>query len=88
MPALDVLDCGIDSDGRAKPGKLSPNHAIRAGETRDSPDRCRVKHRVRGDAQVTEDLVQAVRAHRAQLRGLADIRAEHVSQAGPKPVER
>ena len=84
---LEVTNRGVDTDLIAEFRVLSPNHRVGIAELRNASHHCGIDGRTRRDLQVRQHLMQAVGRDRAQVRGLADVRAQYVGQARSQPIE-
>ena len=84
---LQVTNRGVDTDLIAEFRVLSPNQRVGIAELRNASHRCGIDGRARRDLQVRQHLMQAVGRDRAQVCGLADVRAQYVGQARSQPIE-
>ena len=85
---LQVVYGGINADLLPQLKILPPDQRFGIAELRQPAKRGRIEVRIRSDSQILQDLVQAIRGNRSQMRRLSYVCPEHLGQARAEPVQR
>src|ERR1700685_924375 len=88
VPALQILDGRINSNLISEFRVLPPDDRVGVAEFSHALNRRSVERSVRRNPQIPENLADAFGRDGAELRRLADVGAEHLGYARPKPIQR